>query len=561
MALYAPHHYEKLFAPLRGKRIGYFLLTGNVGDELNHQAARELFGYFDIDFREIHPGDVRKRDLAAALDELVISGGGNMGSDFYSEPFAERRIALKMGLPTTVFPQTFLANREDLSGYKKIFVRERRSRSLNVQFELVPDLAMGLLDVPRPTNPEAKIGVFLRRDIEARFSGCAASMGDPAQLSSTCDEYLELAGLFEHVFTDRLHFAIAALLRQRKVSLLPSSYWKNRAVYETWLRGFECEWLNGPDGISADPGAISRKVLYRLSGSPARVVDWSCRPVRQPEYTLYRHDDRTAIRRQGGPIAAWCNDSTGLIWTLCDGSRTVEEILETLLEAYPEDAIAVARDLQDTLQLLKKKQMLYLEATEPGEYRPPLPRAVGGTRRAGIELMVEAPATTENSFVLSATLKDGGRSDRSIWFELDRSCENLVSRNADPFLLVVLMYAMRSGRDVVVRNAPVSSGLLSNLERFQQVWCRWRTVLGQVVIEAEIDRDQAADDREGALLTFSGGIDSCFTAFEYVSGVNVQHQHKAASALMIQGFDIPLSPESDQVLHEPSRAPKKFSIR
>ncbi|MFZ0488311.1 MAG: hypothetical protein WAL83_15050, partial [Arenicellales bacterium] len=68
------------------------------------------------------------------------------------------------------------------------------------------------------------------------FEDRSESLVDPVTNNNTPLEYVEFASLFEHVVTDRLHFAISALLARRKVALLPNSTGKNRAMYETWLR-------------------------------------------------------------------------------------------------------------------------------------------------------------------------------------------------------------------------------------------------------------------------------------------------------------------------------------
>jgi coenzyme PQQ biosynthesis protein PqqD len=46
------------------------------------------------------------------------------------------------------------------------------------------------------------------------------------------------------------------------------------------------------------------------------------------------------------------NDTAALVWRLCDGVRTVEEIVATLREAYPEAAPDLAVDVERVLARL-----------------------------------------------------------------------------------------------------------------------------------------------------------------------------------------------------------------
>ena len=49
---------------------------------------------------------------------------------------------------------------------------------------------------------------------------------------------MALAGRHRRVVTNRLHFAIAALLQGRSAALTANGYHKNRSMFDTWLRRF-----------------------------------------------------------------------------------------------------------------------------------------------------------------------------------------------------------------------------------------------------------------------------------------------------------------------------------
>lgn len=46
----------------------------------------------------------------------------------------------------------------------------------------------------------------------------------------------------------------------------------------------------------------------------------------------------------------YCNQTAGLVWRLCDGERTVGEIVALLAEAYPEAGDALPADVVGALQ-------------------------------------------------------------------------------------------------------------------------------------------------------------------------------------------------------------------
>src|SRR5688572_11283819 len=101
MRLLPPTAYRHVFEPLRGRRVGYVRLPGNVGDALLDAAAFQLMRAFGI--------DVARVDLAAgpgAADTLVISPGGNMGG-LYPHMRAIRERTLAWGRPVVVLPQSF----------------------------------------------------------------------------------------------------------------------------------------------------------------------------------------------------------------------------------------------------------------------------------------------------------------------------------------------------------------------------------------------------------------------------------------------------------------------
>jgi hypothetical protein len=225
--------FAPIFEPLKGKRIGYVRPRGNVGDALIEWATRQLLEVFGITWTLFDP----EANDPAECDELVFGGGGNMGTRYPSNWDLRGRL-LALGLPITVFPQSF-TSREDRP-YRRVYVRERASLALCPGGIIAPDLALGL-HPPECLPPVHGLGIFLRRDAErlARFRWFRI---DPARRCQTPQAYLALAATCERIVTDRLHFAICGLLAGRQTTLIANDYHKNASMYDTWLRSLGCRF-------------------------------------------------------------------------------------------------------------------------------------------------------------------------------------------------------------------------------------------------------------------------------------------------------------------------------
>jgi exopolysaccharide biosynthesis predicted pyruvyltransferase EpsI len=240
--------FAQVLNPLVGKRIGYVRPAGNVGDQLIEKSTFQLFNSYGIRWKLLSLED------PSDVDELVFAGGGSMGT-FYRGNWELRGRALALGLPMTILPQSFITPED--RPYHRIYIRERRSLGNCPTGILAPDMALGLEYTSR-TPPRYETGIFIRRDREAAFKK-SWRLRDPARICKTTQEYLELAAQYRRIITDRLHFAICALILGRETTLLPNSYFKNLSMYETWLRDFGCKWAATlPEAVGRRQSVITR---------------------------------------------------------------------------------------------------------------------------------------------------------------------------------------------------------------------------------------------------------------------------------------------------------------
>ncbi len=75
-------------------------------------------------------------------------------------------------------------------------------------------------------------------------------------------------------------------------------------------------------------------------------------PIQNADYRLEVIDDELLLFHPSQTKMMYCNQTASLVWQLCDGERSVQEIIGILRTAYPE-----ASDLdQDVHKILEQFQ-------------------------------------------------------------------------------------------------------------------------------------------------------------------------------------------------------------
>jgi hypothetical protein len=155
-----------------------------------------------------------------------------------------------------------------------------------------------------------------------------------------------------------------------------------------------------------------------------------------------------------------------------------------------------------------------------------------------VNLRREEVAERDGWLETGVTIESPGTPRRRLWYRVRLPTGWTLSDSSEPFALVPLHQAMRLGVPMHVEGA-LSPSLLANLEEYQAVFARWypnRFRQIEIVPEHEREREPAA---RGAVFTFSGGVDSCFTAFSHATGRAGRQTQPLLAGVMAQGFDIP----------------------
>ncbi|MFV1979660.1 MAG: hypothetical protein ACC655_00765 [Rhodothermia bacterium] len=152
----------------------------------------------------------------------------------------------------------------------------------------------------------------------------------------------------------------------------------------------------------------------------------------------------------------------------------------------------------------------------------------------------EEPRRKDGSLEVAATLEAPGRERQRLWYSIPEDRAGDLPDSCDLFTVGLIFLMMQAGVDVEV-HGKVSPSLLRNLTEYQAVWAEWLPFLHNVEIRADQEEEWApSDPREDAILSFSGGVDSCFTAYRNVPKSGLRNRRLSTAAIMVHGFDIPL---------------------
>ena len=97
-------------------------------------------------------------------------------------------------------------------------------------------------------------------------------------------------------------------------------------------------------------------------------------------------------------------------------------------------------------------------------------------------------------------------------------------------------------RPICSVHGAVSPSLLKNLEEFQAIWHTWLPERYQPVeILAESEQEAGRAAGSPAIMAFSGGLDSSFTAWRHRTGQAGRQTQDLQAGVILHGFDIPIN--------------------
>ena len=152
----------------------------------------------------------------------------------------------------------------------------------------------------------------------------------------------------------------------------------------------------------------------------------------------------------------------------------------------------------------------------------------------------EYTADTDGRIVVGATFEDWQGEKKELWYKVNSRHKEQITQSCDPFVVGLIFTGMRQGTNLVV-HGEVSPSLLRNLEEFQAAWRCWRPEQYhkiEIIAEKEVEQEKNRENNK-SIMAFSGGVDSCFTAWRHHRGCG-RLTHNLRTGIMVYGFDIPL---------------------
>lgn len=225
----------------------YFPNPGNWGDGLIRQGTLWFFKDIKLNYRELSQKEYlaivsRKRNWLSNFSRknTFIYGGGGGWCKLWNHS-ANYISALKQQFNVIVLPSTYETS-YTIPG-SIFYCRDTFESKQNMpQALFCHDMAfyIGKRFIQKRQGKET--GFFFRTDPESSgnhtIPSCNIDISKKGNHLSTIAAFFDEINSFKVIHTDRLHVAIAACLLEKNVHMYLGSYFKNRAVYMSSMRGY-----------------------------------------------------------------------------------------------------------------------------------------------------------------------------------------------------------------------------------------------------------------------------------------------------------------------------------
>jgi hypothetical protein len=127
---------------------------------------------------------------------------------------------------------------------------------------------------------------------------------------------------------------------------------------------------------------------------------------------------------------------------------------------------------------------------------------------------------------------------REVWWEVRGRTPGPLAVH-DMAATALVHRAMFEGRDLYIEG-PVTRSLLDGLAEFVALWALWRPGYYRPVSVSAAEEAASPAASQSAVAAFSGGVDASFTLLRHARRLAGRGSRPIHSAVLIQGFDIPL---------------------
>ena len=90
------------------------------------------------------------------------------------------------------------------------------------------------------------------------------------------------------------------------------------------------------------------------------MIDKMDRPQRNEGYQFEELDGQFLLYHPSNTRILSFNETASLVWRLCDGQRTIGEIIDILVSAFPDAAADIPTDIEALLDTLREHRAIDL---------------------------------------------------------------------------------------------------------------------------------------------------------------------------------------------------------
>ncbi len=90
-------------------------------------------------------------------------------------------------------------------------------------------------------------------------------------------------------------------------------------------------------------------------------MEETAKPKRKPDYRLELLDNELLLYHPTETQIFYFNQTASLIWQLCDGQHSISEIIELLIEAYPDATDTIPTDVTATIQQFEEHECIEVD--------------------------------------------------------------------------------------------------------------------------------------------------------------------------------------------------------
>jgi hypothetical protein len=90
------------------------------------------------------------------------------------------------------------------------------------------------------------------------------------------------------------------------------------------------------------------------------VINLEAIPHQHHDFQVEQIDGETLLYQHQLKRVIYLNESAALVWHLCDGQRSVADIIELLVDSYPDTEDAVRADVVEAIDGLFLEDALYV---------------------------------------------------------------------------------------------------------------------------------------------------------------------------------------------------------